>query len=89
MILCTRFWYRFCEKGYFAVRKIYINFKAHVTELFARHIHENLVSGPLMDLPTLPIPKRPELNRDRLFWMKMSIMNILYNHIYSAYQGLF
>ena len=29
----------------------------------------------LRGLPTLPIPKRSELYTDRLFWMKMSIMN--------------
>ena len=29
---------------------------------------------PLRGLPTLPIPKRPEPNGDRLLWMKMSIM---------------
>ena len=27
-----------------------------------------------MGLPTLPIPKRPELNGDKLFWMKLNIM---------------
>ena len=31
-------------------------------------------SVPLRGIPTLPIPKMPELNEDRLFWMKMSIM---------------
>ena len=36
--------------------------------------HRNEPGCNLRGLPTLPIPKRPEFNGDRLFWMIMSIM---------------